>query len=137
MIDYYKKTVFENYANFTGRARRSEYWYFVLSNIIIFILLLFPAVLMEEVSPTAAVAFWVLMVIYGVLVIIPGFALIVRRLHDIGKSGWYWFVRFIPIVGPIWLLVLLCTEGDRGRNQYGHDPKYTEDEIDEIGTNVY
>nr|WP_294936609.1 DUF805 domain-containing protein [uncultured Flavobacterium sp.] len=137
MIDYYKKTVFENYANFTGRARRSEYWYFVLSNIIIFILLLFPAVLMEEVSPTAAVAFWVLMVIYGVLILIPGFALIVRRLHDIGKSGWYWFVRFIPIVGPIWLLVLLCTEGNRGRNQYGHDPKYTEDEIDEIGTNVY
>ena len=61
--------------------------------------------------------------LYILALLIPGLAVMVRRLHDVGKSGWYYFVGLIPIVGPIWLLVLMCTEGDRGPNAYGLDPK--------------
>lgn len=65
--------------------------------------------------------------------IIPGLAVLVRRLHDVGKSGWFFFIILIPIIGSIWLLVLLCTEGESGTNQYGSDPKNEFDEINEIG----
>lgn len=65
-------------------------------------------------------------VIYGLyvlMVFIPGLSVTVRRLHDVGKSGWMYFIILIPIIGAIWLLVLLVSEGDRGTNQYGPDPK--------------
>lgn len=137
MIDYYKSAVFDNYANFNGRARRSEYWYYVLTNVLIFGTLFLSATLSEELHEWISDAFWYSIVIYFLLILIPSFAVVVRRLHDIGKSGWYYFVRVIPIVGPIWLLIMLCTEGTQGKNQYGKDPKQTQDEIDEIGTNVY
>ena len=54
---------------------------------------------------------------------IPGLAVMVRRLHDVGKSGWMYFIVFIPIVGVIWLMVLLLTDSDAGENQYGQNPK--------------
>lgn len=92
---------------------------------------------MESVSGTISDIFYIAMAIYFLLIVLPSLAVIVRRLHDIGKSGWFYFIRLIPIVGPIWLLILLCTEGDRGANRYGKDPKKKEDEIDEIGTIVY
>ena len=57
---------------------------------------------------------------------IPGLAVGVRRLHDVGKSGWFTFIVIIPLFGVIWLLVLACTEGNHGDNQYGPDPKATE-----------
>ena len=68
------------------------------------------------------------------LVFIPGLAVGVRRLHDVGKSGWFFFIALIPIIGSIWLLVLFCTDGDQGENQFGSDPKNNFDEINEIGT---
>ena len=63
---------------------------------------------------------------------IPGLAVAVRRLHDVGKSGWFYFIVLIPIVGAIWLLVLFFTEGNQCENQYGSDPKG--EEIKDIGT---
>ena len=87
MINWYKKVVFENYANFNGRARRSEYWYFTLMNLIIAILAMF-------IDKAAGLNFdplpygWVYM-IYGLAVLLPGLAVAVRRLHDVGKSGWF------------------------------------------------
>ncbi|MGG7036757.1 MAG: DUF805 domain-containing protein, partial [Flavobacterium sp.] len=71
----------------------------------------------------------------GLLVFLPGLSVSVRRLHDVGKSGWFFFIVLIPIVGPIWLLILLFTAGDQGENKYGSDPKSIGDEISEIGTN--
>jgi len=65
---------------------------------------------------------------------LPGLAVAVRRLHDVGKSGWFYFIALIPIIGAIWLLVLFCTEGQDGTNNYGTDPKSEFDEINEIGT---
>lgn len=130
IIDWYKKVVFENYANFSGRARRSEYWWFILANFILSLIMIGLDMLVGTSlgdSPQGIIYF-----IYLILVFIPSLAVAVRRLHDTGKSGWYYFLILIPIIGAIWLIVLFATEGDRGTNQYGKDPKGN-DEINEIG----
>lgn len=121
MINWYKKVVVENYANFNGRARRSEYWYYALMNLILLII----AAVLDSALGTNFAPFpygWIY-VAYALAVFLPGLAVGVRRLHDVGKSGWFIFIALIPIAGAIWLLVLLCTEGTRGENQYGADPK--------------
>lgn len=100
-------TVLKKYAVFTGRASREEYWYFILLSTLITILLLF----LDKKSELAG--------IYSLAVFIPSLAVSVRRLHDIGKSGWMFLITLIPIVGAIWLLVLLVRESDQGKNEYG------------------
>lgn len=104
MIDWYKKVVFENYANFSGRARRSEYWYFALCNFIISMVLYIPLMISLAMSgeEEPSVFFFIicgLMVIYSLAMFIPSLAVVVRRLHDLGKSGWFYFIGLIPIVG--------------------------------------
>jgi uncharacterized membrane protein YhaH (DUF805 family) len=125
MIDWYLKVIKENYANFEGRARRSEYWYYTLMNIIIAIVLFTLSV--------AAYQLIFLYWLYALAVFIPGLAVTVRRLHDTNKSGWFFLVVFIPLIGGIWLIVLLATEGDSGPNNYGQDPKNPYDEFGDIG----
>lgn len=71
--------------------------------------------------------------VYALATFIPGLAVLVRRLHDVDKSGWWFFISLIPIVGAIWLLILLFTEGTPGTNQYGVNPKENFNEINEIG----
>lgn len=61
--------------------------------------------------------------LYLLAILIPSIAVGVRRLHDIGKSGWFMFIVLIPIVGGIWLLVLYCTDSEPGENEYGPNPK--------------
>lgn len=100
-------TVLKKYATFTGRARRSEFWYFNLFSLIISILL----TLIGE-----AMDFIYLSNIYSFAVLLPSLAVGVRRMHDIGKSGWYFII-------PIYNLVLACTDGNSGENEYGEDPK--------------
>ena len=107
-------SVLKKYADFSGRSRRKEYWMFFLINIIIGIVLGLLATILKT---------GILSTIYSLAVLIPGIAVCIRRLHDIGKSGWWWFIVLIPLVGPIWLLVLVCTEGNNGNNQYGSNPK--------------
>lgn len=133
MIEFYKSVVFENYANFSGRARRSEYWYFALAHILIVFALVILCATCFSIHEYVGYIFVVITVMYVLAIIIPSLAVIVRRLHDIGKSGTYYFVRFIPFVGGIWFLILMCTEGNYGENDYGDDPKQSFDEIDEIG----
>lgn len=133
MIQWYKKVVFENYANFEGRARRSEYWYFVLGNFLISIVfLLFIMIFGGNGMDGVALLFYVLLILYSLAVFLPSLAVAVRRLHDIGKSGWYYLIGLIPFIGGIWLLVLFATEGVHGSNEYGPDPKLGGD-INEIG----
>ena len=153
---WYKKVVFENYANFNGRARRSEYWYFTLFNIIFTsILKILDSLLFDDIEIIGS--------IYGLAIFIPGLAVSVRRFHDIGKSGWQLLIAYamiilfagLAIVGSlaysfnssilqficfgvilvvgIWLLVMFCTEGDSFTNKYGPDPKADDDEINQIG----
>ncbi|MFD1602050.1 DUF805 domain-containing protein [Flavobacterium artemisiae] len=132
MIEYYKKVVFENYANFSGRARRSEYWFYTLATLIISVILaIFDTFIGSSVGMLVETG--ILRGIYSLLVFLPGLAVLVRRLHDVGKSGWFFLVVLIPIGGAIWLLVVLCTEGDKGTNAYGPDPKNDFSEINEIG----
>ncbi|RZS99039.1 DUF805 domain-containing protein [Aquimarina brevivitae] len=124
MLEYYLKVVRDNYANFEGRARRSEYWYFLLFNFLIYIALfilfgVFSAMDMPEIG----MIFMIVYFLYALAMFIPGIAVAVRRLHDTGNSGWMYFVVLIPFIGGIWLLVLMATEGNMGENTYGPDPK--------------
>jgi uncharacterized membrane protein YhaH (DUF805 family) len=121
MFQWYKKVVFDNYANFNGRARRSEYWYFVLFNMIFAIsAMVLDNLLGLNFDPIPYGWFYLL---YALAVFIPGLAAAVRRLHDVNKSGWFMFIALIPLIGSIWLLVLFCTEGTKGANNYGEDSK--------------
>ena len=113
-LDYFLSVVRTKYAEFNGRARRAEYWYFALVSLGISIAL---AIVGRVIGTT------LLSSLYGLAVLVPGIAVGIRRLHDIDKSGWYLLVLLIPLAGFIWLLVLLCTEGTRGPNEYGPDPK--------------
>lgn len=132
LIDFYIKP-YKNYINFTGRTRRKEYWMFVLINAVICITLVFLSDHFEKNYQTDF--FFAFFGFYVLFNIVPVLALIVRRLHDMGKSGWYWFVRFIPLIGPIWLLVMLCTDSEHGPNKWGNNPKGIGNatEIDSIG----
>lgn len=132
MFNWYKKVVFENYANFNGRARRSEYWYFALMN---FIVLIVAAVLDSTLGLNfSPLPYGYLYLVVALATFIPGLAVAVRRLHDVGKSGWFYFIALIPIIGAIWLLVLFFTEGNQGENQYGPDPKADgSEDISQIG----
>lgn len=113
-MNYYVH-VLKNYANFNGRARRSEYWWYTLINILI-------VTGITVISSIIPILFF-LYPIYMLATLIPSLAVAVRRMHDSNKSGWMLLVSLIPIIGGIWLLILLLTEGTKGDNQYGPDPK--------------
>ncbi len=129
-MNWYLK-VLKQYADFNGRARRKEYWMFVLFNIIFAIC----AIFIDNIIGTAidGIGYGIIYLLYTLAVFIPGLAVTVRRLHDIGKSGWMILVGLIPFIGGIWLLVLTVTEGNSGANEYGPDPKNEHDEINQIG----
>lgn len=105
--------VLQDYATFSGRARRSEFWYFYLFSTIFALI----AMLLDNMT-NSTFGDTPYGLLYGLAVFIPGLAVTVRRLHDVGKSGWMYFVALIPIAGGIWLLVLLVTEGESGVNKY-------------------
>lgn len=123
-FEYYKSCIKDNYANFEGRARRAEYWNFVLFNMIFLMLLsiIFVMGLISELPILMGIG-GLIYVVYFFGIIIPGLAVVVRRLHDTDKSGWTYLLAFIPLVGSIILLVFLVTEGTLGENNYGPDPK--------------
>jgi len=126
--------VLKQYADFKGRARRKEYWMFVLiSTIISYLIMGIDYALNFVYTTDMGSSFYYMNSLYSLFVLIPSFAVLVRRLHDIGKSGWFFFIIFIPIIGIIWLLVLLCKNGDEGENKYGVDPKNPVSELDQIG----
>ncbi|MFO7852623.1 MAG: DUF805 domain-containing protein [Bacteroidota bacterium] len=119
-MNWYLK-VLKQYADFSGRARRKEYWMFVLFNIIFAFVLGFIDGLVGLYSPEVGIG--VLGGLYSLAVLIPGLAVSVRRLHDVEKSGWMILIVLIPIIGAIWLLVLMLNDSDPGENQYGPNPK--------------
>ena len=123
-MKWYLKVVRDNYANFEGRARREEYWMFVLFNTIFFILFFIPFIAGAVMESEALMMIGgLLLFLYIAALFIPSIAVAVRRLHDQGKSGTWYFIGFVPFIGGIWLLVLMVTEGTHGPNQYGPDPK--------------
>ncbi len=117
------QATFQQYATFSGRASRREYWTFTLVNWAI-------SFLLGLLTPSGEVGWF--SVIFSLATFLPQLAAAVRRMHDVGKSGWF-------ILIPIYNIILLLTEGDRGQNDYGQDPMNPElnyeDQIDEIGRN--
>ncbi len=123
-MNYYI-SVLKNYATFTGRARRKEYWMFFLFNVIICIVAMVLDNLLGLTFKTSGInmGYGYIYMLYTLAVFIPGLAVWVRRLHDVGKSGWFVFIVLIPLIGAIWILVLLCTDSKPGVNKYGPNPK--------------
>jgi len=114
-MNYYL-AVLKKYAVFNGRAQRAEYWYYVLFNLIISVVLGIISAVIED-------NFGILGLLYYLAVLIPGLAVSVRRLHDIGKNGWTLLLSLIPLIGPIWIIVLMIIDSNPGENKYGPNPK--------------
>jgi uncharacterized membrane protein YhaH (DUF805 family) len=113
--------VLKKYAVFSGRARRKEYWFFFLFNIIISIVLAVIDGVTGSFSPEAGMG--LLGGIYTLAVLIPGIAVSVRRLHDTERSGWWLLIALVPLIGAIVLLVFMVQDSKPGQNQYGANPK--------------
>lgn len=114
----------QQYADFSGRARRKEFWMFVLFNAIVAFVISFILGLIAGLTGIAALAY--LSYIYTLAVLIPSLAVCVRRLHDVGKSGWMYLIGLIPFFGWFWLLALYCSDSQEGSNKWGNNPKESE-----------
>ena len=106
-MEWYLKVVRDNYSNFNGRATRQEYWMFTLFNTVF-------SMMVTIVGINVGIGY--LSILYSLAVLIPGVAVAVRRLHDINKSGWWLLIMFIPLIGVIWILVLLCLDSKPDEN---------------------
>ncbi|BET98460.1 DUF805 domain-containing protein [Xenorhabdus taiwanensis] len=109
-------SVLKNYAEFSGRARRKEYWVFCLFNIIVFFALIVLGLTINDIAGFA------LLIIYIFVTFIPSIAVTIRRFHDINLSGWWILLTFIPVASIV-LFVFTLLEGTQGDNEYGADPK--------------
>jgi len=116
LVNYWKRVVLERYAQFTGRARRAEFWWFFLASFIIGIGF--------NILIAVSSIFWIVYVLYALALLIPNLAVGVRRLHDTDKSGWWLLIGLIPLIGIIVLIVFFATDGQPGPNQYGASEKY-------------
>ncbi len=120
-MNYFIDCLTKKYACFSGRARRQEYWLFFLFNFIAAFVVGFIGGFLASVTGVDAFAF--LGAIYNLAVLIPSFAVFCRRMHDTGRSGWWWLIGLIPFVGIIVLLVFCCLDSQPGENKYGPNPK--------------
>ena len=125
MKKYYLDILTNKYADFNGRARRKEYWMWTLYYTIV---LLFAMVLDNVLGLNFELfgqdlGYGWLYVTVGITHLIPGLGIVIRRLHDVGKSGWFYLIILIPIIGFIWILVLFCTDGVKEDNKWGANPK--------------
>ncbi len=113
------RSVFSKYVDFTGRARRAEYWWFALFSVVVSL------ILMGLQSMLFGVAFGqmgILSGLWSLATILPSIAVGVRRLHDLDKSGWWLLIALVPIIGGLLLLYWFVQRGTVGQNQYGPDP---------------
>ena len=110
---------FGNYTNFQTRSRRSEYWWPVLFNMIIIL----PLYLLMISGGVLSGIGGLLYIVYALAAFLPSIAVVVRRLHDLDKSGWWYFIAFIPLIGGLLLLYWFCQPGTVGPNKFGADPK--------------
>lgn len=119
-MQWYLKAV-RNYVGFTGRSRRKEFWMFILFNILFTIV----ASVLDNAAGLAdpMIGYGPITGLYSLAVLLPSIAVAVRRLHDVGKSGWFILIALIPLIGAIWLIVLYARDGEPGANKYGVNPK--------------
>jgi len=110
----------KRYAEFKGRSTRPEYWYFTLFNFIFIVAAMLLDNLLDlnfENTP-----YGILYAVYALGSFLPGLSAAVRRLHDVNKSGWFLLISLIPLIGSIYMLVVLARKGDASENKYGPDP---------------
>ncbi|ANV88799.1 hypothetical protein AWQ22_11560 [Picosynechococcus sp. PCC 7117] len=113
-MDYYIKA-WQNYTNFSGRARRKEFWYVFIINLLISLVLgVFQETFLGVIASLVSI-------IYSLAFILPGIALSIRRLHDTGRSGWWLLIGFVPLIGVIVLIVFFASDSQPGPNQYNAD----------------
>ena len=118
-MDWYLK-VLRNYVGFGGRARRKEYWMFVLVNFVLIVVL---GIVDKILGWEREGGEGILTTIYGVLVLLPSWAVLFRRLHDTDRSAWWLLLLLIPLIGWIVILIFNCQSGTPGENRFGPDPK--------------
>ena len=123
VIENFKQCLVYKYADFDGRASRSEYWHFLLVYQLLFVAILFTCAFLSYISPLSSVVGvgfgLVILVLLSVIMVIPGVAVSVRRLHDQGRSGGLVFIGFIPVIGTIILLILMALPGESQPNRFG------------------
>ena len=120
-VDNFKHTIMGNYANFKGRASRSEYWRFYGITIVIAVIFNVLSALVMDTALASVVG--LISIVYNLAILLPSIGLAARRLHDIGKSGWMLLISLIPF-GIIYVIYLLAQKGDEGDNQYGSPMSY-------------
>ena len=124
---------YKRYFDFSGRSRRMEYWMFSLFNFVVLMVIVIiglAGVPWNDIqnhaeNPQPGMAVWIaigLAVVYFLASVIPSIAVTVRRFHDQDMAGWFYFLRFIPYVGGIVLIVFMCIQGTKGENRFGYDP---------------
>ena len=113
--------VLKNYATFSGRARRKEYWMFFLISALISIVLTLLDILLGTYSMEYEAGLF--SGLYSLLILIPSIAVVVRRLHDTDRSGWWILISLIPLIGVIVLFVFMCLDSQPGTNRFGVNPK--------------
>ena len=119
-MDWYLDVLKNKYATFSGRARRKEYWMFLLINLVVSVALALIDSLIGSVSESGM---GLLSSVYSIGVLITSLALCVRRLHDIGRTGWWVLISIIPVIGAVVLLVFMLLDSEPGSNRYGANPK--------------
>ncbi len=116
IMDWFKKGL-RNYANFSGRARRKEYWYFVLVQMGLVII----AMILDAIIFNSEIGLFYIVVALGLF--LPGLAVTIRRLHDTSRSGWWFLISILPLIGSIILLVFLASDTKLETNQWGPPAK--------------
>ena len=112
---------FSNYVNFSGRARRSEYWFYTL---FVGLVQLALGIIGNMIFGAPESGTNILQNIFSLAIMIPSLAVFWRRMHDIGKTGLWFFLNLVPCIGQVVLLVFECTDSQPGENMYGMSPKY-------------
>ena len=120
--EYYVDVILKKYLLFTGRARRKEFWMFVLFNLVVSIVLNIVVGILANVPGIGFILAFIPLV-YSLAILLPSIGLGIRRLHDTDRSGWWLLIGLIPLVGAIVLIVFAAQEGTKGNNQFGPDPK--------------
>ncbi len=122
-MNWFLDVVKNKYATFTGRARRQEYWMYMLVVVIIEVALVILGAILGSISGVLATVMSIISGLFGLAILVPSLALCVRRLHDIGKSGWWVLISLVPAVGGIILLIFALMDSQPGENEYGANPK--------------
>ncbi|WP_430482421.1 DUF805 domain-containing protein [Rossellomorea marisflavi] len=123
----------KQYADFSGRARRQEYWMYMLFYSIFGIILYGVAVIGMAMQSEGIILLGMgIYILYTLALLVPTLAITVRRLHDTGRSGFWYFIGFVPLVGGIILLVFCCLDSENGNNQWGSNPKNSDSMIEAI-----